>query len=95
MNIETLYDYLKLLVPREYTVTLEKGYISVTGYDNLLDSAVYAIEDNHIILTTLLNIPEYAKEIFGKPIYYKLTSRNLDLLTEYYFSIPEGLENEH
>lgn len=93
MNIETLYDYLKLLVPREYTVTLEKGYISVTGYDNLLDSAVYTIRNNHIILTTLLNIPEYAKEIFGEPISYWLTPQGM--LTEYSFNIPEGLENEY
>ena len=98
MHIETLYYYLKLLVPTGYTVTLKQGYISVTGFDNLLDSITFAIEDNYIVLSTLLFIPEYAKEIFGEPIKYKLTSSEdmlRDMLTKYYFNIPEGLEDEH
>ena len=97
MHLETLHDYLKLLVPTGYTVTLKQNYISVTGFDNLLDSVTYAIEDNYIVLSTLLIIPEYAKEIFGEPIKYKLTSSEdmlRDMLTKYYFNIPEGLEDE-
>ena len=93
MNIETLYDYLKLLVPADYTVTLKQGYISVVGSDNLLDSAVYSIMNNHILLTTLLIIPEYAKAIFGEPVNVKLSQH--DMLTAYSFDIPEGLEDEH
>ena len=97
MNIETLYDYLKLLVPSDYTVTLKQNYISVVGCNNLLDSVTYAIEDNYIVLSTLLIIPEYAKVIFGEPVNYKPTSSEdtlRDMLTKYYFNIPEGLEDE-
>lgn len=93
MHLETLYDYLKLLVPKDYTVTLKQDYISVTGYDNLLDSVSYTIKDNCIVLSTILFIPEYAKEIFGEPIHINPVVKVM--LTEYYFKIPEDLEHEH
>lgn len=73
MDLDTLYKYLKLVVPSDLMVEKREFGINV-GVDlnsryGTAYSDSYSIRGNYIVLFTLKNtIPKYAQRIFGKPV---------------------------
>lgn len=96
MDLDTLYKYLKLVVPNEFKVVRKEFGINVgVGDVNTIYGAVfsdsYSIRNNYIVLSRLNNnIPEYAQRIFGKPALI-----NHGYLAYYtFFNIPEELRED-
>lgn len=90
MNIDALYDYLKLLVPNDYHVEMGSNFITVNKCCNgVYDLDVYYLKGEYIVLSAMnYDLKEYIKRIFGKP----LSKETFTTYNEYYFSIPEGLQ---
>lgn len=90
MNLETLYDYLKLLVPNTLKVDKGSDFITVSrpfGSMYVLD--VYYLKGEFIVLSAMnYELNKYAKVIFGKPVDKETGST----YNEYFFKIPEGLQ---
>lgn len=96
MDLDTLYKYLKLVVPNDFNVIKKEYHINVSRKTTLIDleyalSDSYIVSNNYILLTRLDNtIPEYAQRIFGKPAFI-----NHGYLAYYtFFNIPEELKED-
>lgn len=95
MDMNTLYKYLKLVIPNEFKVVKQEYSINVSNRLNRNTLAYafsdsYFLKDNYIVLSRLTkDIPEYAQKIFGKPV-----SINRSYLAHYMlFNIPEELRD--
>lgn len=94
MDLDTLYKYLKLVVPSDLMVEKREFGINV-GVDlnsryGTAYSDSYSIRDNYIVLFTLRNtIPEYAQRIFGKPALIDHSYLNYF----FFFNIPKELRD--
>lgn len=90
MNIETLYDYLKLTVPNDLRVEKGIDFITVSrSFGSMYVLDVYYLKGELIVLSAMnYDLNKYAKVIFGKPVYKETGST----YNEYYFRIPEGLQ---
>lgn len=92
--MDTLYKYLKLVVPSDFNVIKKEYYINVSKKTALMIeyalSDSYIIKNNYICLTRVDNsIPEYAQKIFGRPALI-----NHGYLAYYtFFNIPEELRD--
>lgn len=96
MDLDTLYKYLKLVVPNDFNVIKKEYHINVSKETTLIDleyalSDSYIVSNNYILLTRLDNtIPEYAQRIFGRPALI-----NHGYLAYYtFFNIPEELKED-
>lgn len=94
MDLDTLYKYLKLVVPSDLMVEKKEFGINV-GVDlnsryGTAYSDSYSIKDNYIVLSTLRNtIPKYAQKIFGRPA---LIDHSY-LIYYFFFNIPKELRD--
>lgn len=96
MNIDTLYKYLKLVIPSDLYVTRkEDDSINVSASSNRgryesVFADTYTIQNDFIVLSRFGNtIPEYAKKIFGNPA---LINQGY-LATYTFFNIPKELRD--
>lgn len=95
MNIDTLYKYLKLVVPSDLMVEKREFGIHVgvdlnSRYGSVYSDS-YSIRDNYIVLFTLKNtIPKYAQRIFGKPALIDHSYLNYF----FFFNIPKELKED-
>lgn len=92
MNIDTLYKYLKLVVPSDCKVDMEEEFITVSkSFDSMYDLDIYYIKGEYVILSAMnYDLNKYARKIFGKP----LSKEAFSTYNEYYFNIPKELEEE-
>lgn len=94
MDLDTLYKYLKLVVPSDLMVEKREFGINV-GVDlnsryGTAYSDSYSIRDNYIVLFTLRNtIPKYAQRIFGKSALIDRSYLNYF----FFFNIPKELRD--
>lgn len=90
MNIETLYDYLKLLVPNDFKVDKGIDFITVSrsfGSMHVLD--IYYLKGEYVVISAMnYDLNKYARRIFGKP----LSKETFSTYNEYYFKIPKDLQ---
>lgn len=95
MDLDTLYKYLKLVVPSDLMVEKREFGIHV-GVDlnsryGTAYSDSYSIRDNYIVLFTLRNtIPKYAQKIFGRPALIDYSYLNYF----FFFNIPKELKED-
>lgn len=94
MNIDTLYKYLKLVVPNDYKVDMGKDFITVVrsfGGMYVVDLYYLSKKGEYVILSAMnYDLNKYARKIFGKP----LSKEAFSTYNEYYFNIPKELREE-
>lgn len=94
MNIDTLYKYLKLVVPSDFKVDMGKDFITVIrSFDSTCDLDIYYLskKGEYVILSAMnYDLNKYARKIFGKP----LSKETFSTYNEYYFNIPKELKEE-
>lgn len=94
MNIDTLYKYLKLVVPNDYKVDMGKDFITVVrsfGGTHDLDIYYLSKKGEYVILSAMnYDLNKYARKIFGKP----LSKEEFSTYNEYYFNIPKELKGD-
>lgn len=93
MNIDTLYKYLKLVVPSDLKVDMGKDFITVSksfGSMYVLDIYYLSSKGEYVILSAInYDLNKYARKIFGKP----LSKETFSTYNEYYFNIPKELRD--
>lgn len=94
MDIDTLYKYLKLVIPSDLKIERKEFGVNVGTNLNTRYGSIYAdsysIRNNYIVLSRLINtIPEYAQKIFGKPVSIERSYLAYYIL----FNIPEELRD--
>lgn len=97
MNIDTLYDYLKLTVPNTFGVInrgngIEVGVRAGTLYGSY-SSEYFCISGNLIKFSTILDeVPDYITKAFGGVIPHKLDTESNGWRKVYAFKIPKDLQ---
>lgn len=93
MNINTLYKYLKLVVPSDRNVDMGEEFITVSkafGSVYVLDIYYLSKKGEYVILSAMnYDLNKYARKIFGKP----LSKEEFSTYNEYYFNIPKELRD--
>lgn len=92
MNIDTLYKYLKLVVPSDLKVDLGNEFITVSkSFGSMYVLDIYYLKGEYVILSAMnYDLNKYARKIFGKP----LSKETFSTYNEYYFNIPKELREE-
>lgn len=95
MDMDTLYKYLKLVIPSDLKIEKKEFGINVGVDLNTRYGTAYAdnysIRNNYIVLSRLNNtIPEYAQRIFGRPA---LIDHSY-LAYYFFFNIPKELKED-
>lgn len=94
MNIDTLYKYLKLVVPSDLKIDMGSDFITVSksfGSMYVLDIYYLSSKGGYVILSAInYDLNKYARKIFGKP----LSKETFSTYNEYYFNIPKELREE-
>ena len=92
MNIDTLYKYLKLLVPSDLKVDMGKDFITVSkSFGGMYVLDIYYLKGEYVILSAMnYDLNKYARRIFGKP----LSKETFSTYNEYYFNIPKELRED-
>lgn len=92
MNIDTLYKYLKLVVPNDHKVDMGKEFITVSkSFGGMYVLDIYYLKGEYVILSAMnYDLNKYARRIFGKP----LSKETFSTYNEYYFNIPKELREE-
>lgn len=92
MNIDTLYKYLKLIIPSDFKVDRGTNFITVSkSFSSMYVVDVYCLEGKYIVISAMnYELSKYARKIFGKP----LRKETLSTHNEYYFNIPKELKEE-
>lgn len=97
MNIDTLYDYLKLTVPNTFGVInrgdgIEVGVRAGTLYGSS-SSEYFYIEGNFINFSTISDeVPKYITQIFRGVTPHKLDTESNGWRKVYAFKIPKDLQ---
>lgn len=91
MNIDTLYKYLKLVVPSDFKVDMGKDFITVVrSFGGMYVVDLYYLKGEYVILSAMnYDLNKYARKIFGKP----LSKEEFSTYNEYYFNIPKELRD--
>lgn len=97
MNIDTLYDYLKLTVPNTFNVVRQGSGIEVGVRAGTLYGAVssdfFWIDDNLIKFNTISDgVPGYIPKIFGGVTPQLMPNINTMWRKIYSFGIPKDLQ---
>lgn len=92
MNIDTLYKYLKLVVPSDLKVDLGNEFITVSkSFGSMYVLDIYYLKGEYVILSAMnYDLNKYARKIFGKP----LSKETFSTYNEYYFNIPKELRED-
>lgn len=92
MNIDTLYKYLKLVVPNDLKVDMGEEFITVSkSFGSMYVLDIYYLKGKYIVLSAMnYDLNKYARRIFGKP----LSKEAFSTYNEYYFNIPKELREE-
>lgn len=92
MNIDTLYKYLKLVVPNDHKVDMGEEFITVSkSFGGMYVLDIYYLKGEYIILSAMnYDLNKYARRIFGKP----LSKETFSTYNEYYFNIPKELKED-
>ena len=97
MNLDTLYDYLKLTVPNTFGVIdhgngIEVGVKAGTLYGSS-SSDYFWVDDNYIKFSTVSDgVPDYIFKAFRGITPHKIIMESSVWRTRYAFEIPEGLQ---
>ena len=99
MNIDTLYDYLKLTVPNTFNVLkhgggIEVGVLAGTLYGSSCSDYFWIDnEDNLIKFNTVSDgVPDYIPKIFGGVTPYNIPNISTMWRKVYAFEIPKDLQ---
>lgn len=98
MNIDTLFEYLKLTVPNTFNVLkhgsgIEVGVRAGTLYGSISSDCFWISDDNLIKLSTTSDgLPEYVLQIFREITTYKVTNESTAWRKVYAFEIPKDLQ---
>lgn len=92
MNIDTLYKYLKLVIPSDLKIDMGRDFITVSkSFGSMYVLDVYYLKGEYVILSAMnYDLNKYARKIFGKP----LSKEAFSTYNEYYFNIPKELKEE-
>lgn len=92
MNIDTLYKYLKLVIPSDLKIDIRRDIITVSkSFGSMYVLDIYYLKGEYIVLSAMdYDLNKYARKIFGKP----LSKETFSTYNEYYFNIPKELKEE-
>ena len=92
MNIDTLYKYLKLVVPNDLKIDMGREFITVSkSFGSMYVLDIYYLKGEYVILSAMnYDLNKYARRIFGKP----LSKETFSTYNEYYFNIPKELRED-
>lgn len=92
MNIDTLYKYLKLVVPNDLKIDMGSDFITVSkSFGSMYVLDIYYLKGKYIVLSAMnYDLNKYVRRIFGKP----LSKEAFSTYNEYYFNIPKELREE-